>query len=460
MMRGIAQPDPATVMRTDVTRNPGCNPAAPITKRLPATAASAWLFVASLSAAADPDDASSREFSVFAGSLAMAPVTDASSREFSLFAGSLAPVAVRDAVTREFSVLAGGAPGVPARDAVAREFSVLVLTPPVITLDPSSLNYREGDAPLQIDATASVANPDSNNFGGGFLRGEFVSGEAPGDLLVILEIPGHPITVDPGGEVRHEDVPIGSFSGGEEGAPLMVMLNGDASIEATQALARSIAYANDVRYPDAGAREVGLTLADALVGEGPTATREILVDPVNHDPVPGDDTLGVARNTPQVFAVARLLANDIDPDGDTALDVAFPDATTARGGTIGISGGMVTYTPPPDFTGTDQFSYTLSDPFGGIGTGKVKAYVRAPDDPSVTVLEMGLTDGGFALALVGLPDRSYQGFASEDLVVWAPFAMETSDEIGALHFLNPGALDFPLHFYRFSLSDPAPPTPE
>ena len=460
-------------MKTEATRHPECNRAVRDATGLPGLAVAALLVIGAPGAAAvEPDDAvgrefavftgsveaaaiedaASREFAVFAGSLAMEPVADATSREFSLFAGSLAPIAAHDAVTREFSIMAGGAPGVAARDAVAREFSILVLTPPVVILDPSIAIYQEGDAPLRIDAAALVENADSTDFGGGFLRAELLTGAATGDRLMIEEIPGGPITLETDGEVRFEEVAIGTFTGGESGAALIVTLNAEASIAATQALVRSIAYANAVRFPEAGVREIGITLADALVGEGPTATREIGVVPVNHDPVAGDDHLGAARDVPLVFDVASLLANDVDPDGDTPLVLAFPDEATTRGGSIGLADGMVTYTPPPGFTGTDRFTYSLSDPFGGVGTGMVTVYVRAPDDPSVTVLEFALTEGGFALALVGLPARSYQGFTSSDLASWELFAIGGSNAIGSLNFLDPTATEEASRFYRFSLT--------
>nr|MCU0781519.1 cadherin-like domain-containing protein [Akkermansiaceae bacterium] len=350
-------------------------------------------------------DAVSREFSVFAGSLGMEPVADAASREFSVFAGSLAPVAVRDAVAREFSIMAGGAPIVPPSDAVAREFSVLVPTAPVISLNATTLVFREGDGPLLIDGASTVEDPDSTDLGGGHLRVEVLEGGAPGDLLLIREIPGGTITLGPEGEVRFGEVVIGVMAGGAAGEPLVVTLNANASIAASQALVRSIAFANPNRFPAPGLRQVGFTLADGTVGEGPTASRGIRVEPVNHAP----------------------------------LGFAFPSPNTTQGGTVGVVDGVVTYTPPPGFTGTDRFSYTLSDPFGGVGTATVMAFVRASDDPSVTVLELGMTGDGFALAMVGLPGRAYRGFASDDLSDWVPFALEEADEIGLLRFVDPEA---------------------
>lgn len=445
-MPRVAPPTPATVMIADIHRSPSM--------RQWVFAPTCWLAMLCASAAADVEDAVSREISIFAGSLTAVATADAASRESSVFAGSLQPIAVRDAATREFSIMIGGAPRVEARDAVAREFSILVQTPPVVILATTPLLYREGEAALRIDASATVENQDSTDFGGGFLRVEFITGEAAGDLLTIEETPGGIISLETDGEVRFEGVAIGTLTGGNGGEAMVVTLNAEATIAATQALVRSIAFAKPTRFPLAGVREIGFTLADALTGEGPTATRDIIVEPVNHDPVAGDDFLGAARDEPLVFDVAHLLANDTDPDGDTPLVLAFPDASTTRGGSISLVGESVTYTPPAGFTGTDGFTYSLSDPFGGVGTGRVTVYVRAPDDPSVTVRHMGLTGDGFVLALIGLPATSYDGFTSDDLASWTPFATELSGAVGTLHFLDPAATDEGTRFYRFSLTPP------
>lgn len=419
-----------------------------------AAATAVWLACGPVASPAATGDAISREFSAFSNSLAPVAVVDGISRGFSVFAGDLSPVAASDAVAREFSVMAGGTPFVPPRDAVAREFSVLASVPPLVILDPTELDYREGDPPLLIDPSALVENPDSDNFGGGFLRVEILSGPAPGDTLFILETVGGGITLGPEGEVLYQEIPIGTVQGGVDGEALMAWLNGNATVEATRELIRTVAFANPTRFPAAGIRVTGFTLADPLSGEGPTSSRDIGVEPVNEAPVPGDDFIGAALDTPLVFDVAHLLANDMDPDGDASLVPAVPDAATARGGAVAIDDGVVTYTPPPGFTGVDRFSYTLADPFGGVGTAVVTVHVRAPDDPSVTVLEMGPRESGFALSLVGLPERSYEGFVSEDLSSWEPFALADSDETGRLEFLDAGAGDFPSRFYRFAFPGP------
>ncbi|MBT8144509.1 MAG: tandem-95 repeat protein, partial [Gammaproteobacteria bacterium] len=77
--------------------------------------------------------------------------------------------------------------------------------------------------------------------------------------------------------------------------------------------------------------------------------------PPNRAPVAGDDNAVTDENNAVVIDV---LANDSDPDGDS-LSVASVSA--AANGSVANNGGTVTYTPDPDFFGTDTFTYTITD---------------------------------------------------------------------------------------------------
>jgi alkaline phosphatase len=77
----------------------------------------------------------------------------------------------------------------------------------------------------------------------------------------------------------------------------------------------------------------------------------------NRAPVALDDTASTLMNQPVEIDV---LANDSDPDGDP-LFLSLP-AGTFDGGMLQVSGdGIVTYTPPTGWHGTDTFTYSLSD---------------------------------------------------------------------------------------------------
>jgi Ca2+-binding RTX toxin-like protein len=81
--------------------------------------------------------------------------------------------------------------------------------------------------------------------------------------------------------------------------------------------------------------------------------------------------------------VGNLLRNngagaDSDADGD-ALSVTRETRTTAQGGTVAIrEDGVFRYTPPEAFYGTDSFSYTVTDGFGGTATATAIITTPAP----------------------------------------------------------------------------------
>ncbi|WIO73172.1 Ig-like domain-containing protein [Porticoccaceae bacterium LTM1] len=89
--------------------------------------------------------------------------------------------------------------------------------------------------------------------------------------------------------------------------------------------------------------------------------------------------LNDSANTPEKTAVTiTVLANDSDPDGDAISVVGVSQPSK---GSVSInSNGTVTYVPPRKFTGTQTFSYTISD-------GKKQATA------SVTVTVANSSDG-------------------------------------------------------------------
>src|SRR5262249_31334165 len=108
------------------------------------------------------------------------------------------------------------------------------------------------------------------------------------------------------------------------------------------------------------------------------ATVTITVNHDNHPPLAADDSATAAYNGPVTI---NVLANDSDPDGDalTVTEVSLP----AHGSAVINADGTLTYTSNPDFSGTDTFSYTVSDGQGGTASAIVT--VTVVDPPDVTV---------------------------------------------------------------------------
>ena len=91
--------------------------------------------------------------------------------------------------------------------------------------------------------------------------------------------------------------------------------------------------------------------------ESEVATVTITINPVNDAPVAVDDEYTVAEDTILTVAVPGVLENDYDVDGDV-LSAALR-SNVSHGVLVLLSDGSFTYTPDPDFFGTDSFTYTL-----------------------------------------------------------------------------------------------------
>ncbi len=98
----------------------------------------------------------------------------------------------------------------------------------------------------------------------------------------------------------------------------------------------------------------------------------------NQPPVANDNQFTVEVDS--VDNTLDVLANDSDPDGDP---LSIVDATQPSNGQVEISGDVLLYTPSAGFTGTDNFSYTIDDGFGGQASANVTVLVEAPGAPPV-----------------------------------------------------------------------------
>ena len=106
-----------------------------------------------------------------------------------------------------------------------------------------------------------------------------------------------------------------------------------------------------------------------------TGTVVVTVNAANDAPVATDDNVATAVGT---LIVIRVLDNDREVDGDTTLVVSTVGTPAApSNGSVAITdnGTTVTYTPAANFSGTDSFSYTVSDGEPSLLTDTGTVYV-------------------------------------------------------------------------------------
>ena len=98
-----------------------------------------------------------------------------------------------------------------------------------------------------------------------------------------------------------------------------------------------------------------------------SSTLTLNVTPYNYAPTAVNDVANLNMNATTTI---NVLANDTDPEGD-ALSVTAVTAGQHGTTTISVDGKKVLYTPNTGYSGTDYFSYTISDGNGNTTTANV-----------------------------------------------------------------------------------------
>jgi VCBS repeat-containing protein len=114
-----------------------------------------------------------------------------------------------------------------------------------------------------------------------------------------------------------------------------------------------------------------------------TGSVAVTVTFVNHPPVANGDTASV--NEDAGAQTIDVLANDTDVDpGDTRT---VTGVSQGLHGTVAIinGGAQVSYTPTPEFSGTDQFVYTITDSHGSSSNAIVNVTVNSNLDDRLEV---------------------------------------------------------------------------
>ena len=160
-------------------------------------------------------------------------------------------------------------------------------------------------------------------------------------------------------------------------------------------------------------------------------------------PVANPDTISTASNTPVSIAAANLTLNDVDPNG-YRLTVISVISNSATKGSVSLSNGVVTYTPPNQFMGNDAFSYMISDGQSAPATGNVLVMVGGGWLTLNVVSGPAIVNGNFVVWMTGIPGLTYTIEASSNANgPWAKVQNVTAPTtnqgfgMGAFEFFQP-----------------------
>jgi len=182
-----------------------------------------------------------------------------------------------------------------------------------------------------------------------------------------------------------------------------------------------------------------------------TGTVTISVASVNDAPVTQATTANGLEDAPAI--TGHVAATDVD--GDPLTFAMASDGAPAHGTVTLNPDGSFSYTPAPNFNGSDSFAYEVSDGNGGVTRGVVNVMVAAVNDsptaPAYTILQ-GTEDIVMSGTLPGSDvDGDQLTFA---LVGNAPAGLTLHTD-GTYEFVPPANASGPSGYFDYTVTDPS-----
>jgi hypothetical protein len=208
-----------------------------------------------------------------------------------------------------------------------------------------------------------------------------------------------------------------------------------------------------VAYKAQTATLTGSDAASGLTTSGPGGFGASLTI-ANVAPLGGTHFLVTTVGTPLLVSVSTLANLDYDANHDLlTITAVSPISTNGPANNVSLAGGTITYTPAAGFVGADQFTYTISDGYGGTATSTANVTVRLAHATSTfNYISPPDGNGNVNLRGYGIPGRAYDVQRSTDLLTWTTISGPTGiNALGnalLLYTDNPGS---GMAFYRFAV---------
>jgi VCBS repeat-containing protein len=172
------------------------------------------------------------------------------------------------------------------------------------------------------------------------------------------------------------------FAPGETSQSISVPIFDDAVPEATESFTVNLSNAS------------GALLADSeglgqIIDDG---------DPANLPPISDDDGYSFAEDSILSVATPGVFDGDSDPEGDSLTATLIANAS--HGAVTLNTDGSFVYTPNPDFSGSDSFTYVANDGTSDSNVATVSIDVSAVNDAPVATADAYSLDQDTTLSIV------------------------------------------------------------
>ncbi|WP_345375540.1 Ig-like domain-containing protein [Frondihabitans cladoniiphilus] len=293
---------------------------------------------------------------------------------------TITPTAVADALTAP----AGTTTALAASGVLSNDLGTAVTVTKVGTAgNPGTAVATTAGGSVTISTNGAVSYTPPAGFSGTdtvtytITDGNGIASATPGTLTITVTPTAVDDTLAPTPVNTTVTIPAATLTGNDQATtPTITAVGVPAHGTATLAANGStVTYKPASNY--SGADSFTYTITDAS-GQKSTATATIKVTPTA-----GNLTTTATSGAPDAVPAAQGLLSQA-----TGSDLTVAIATNPQHGTVTLgTGGAYTYTPSSDFSGTDTFTFTVTDSTGQTSTGTVSATVlpKANDDALGTV---------------------------------------------------------------------------
>ncbi|HYK33489.1 MAG TPA: tandem-95 repeat protein [Streptosporangiaceae bacterium] len=256
--------------------------------------------------------------------------------------------------------------------------------PPVISnVETSAVSYRAQDPGVQITNTLTISDDDDATMGGATVS--ITSGfSASADTLSFSSQNG--------------------ITGSYNATTGVLTLSGNASIANYETALQSVTFFTSDNSASPASRTVSFAVTDSVGATSTgTAQRVINVAEANQPPVAvnhsytavGNTPLGVGTTPtgPAATQSGSLLNGDSDPDSGGSISLTG-HSDPAHGSVTVNPDGTFTYLPNAGFSGTDSFTYTITDSDDSLNPKSATATVTITVGPVVWYVDNSKTASG------------------------------------------------------------------